>query len=109
VLDASEESFVPVIARVATRAGEPAYQIDRLVECREIIRREVRGRKKGKLHAAAHDWRTLIEQGLGATLPSDPEEAALEERARTEKSAALEQLFRSNCQRLLLYRISIER
>src|SRR3989454_1839271 len=65
VLDTSEDSFAPVGARVATRAGEAAYQIDRLVECREIIRREVRGRKKGKPHAAAHGWRGLADQGLG--------------------------------------------
>lgn len=95
VLDASEDSFAPVIARVATRAGEAAYQIDRLVECREIIRREVRGRKKGKPHAAAHDWRALVDRGLPATLPSNADEKALEIRARTEKGAALEQLFRS--------------
>ncbi len=29
VLDACEESFDPVIGRVATRAGEPAYQVER--------------------------------------------------------------------------------
>ena len=50
VLDVCEESFAPVVARAATRAGEPAYQLDRLIECRQIIRREVLGRKKGKPH-----------------------------------------------------------
>lgn len=95
VLDASEESFAPAITRVATRAGEVAYQIDRLVECREIIRHEVHGRKKGKPHSATHDWRALVDRGLPAALPSNPDEKALEMRARTEKAAALEQLFRS--------------
>ena len=38
VLDAYEESFAPVVAPAATRAGEPAYQVDRLIECRTIIR-----------------------------------------------------------------------
>ena len=52
VLDASEESFAPVVERVATRAGEPAYQMDRLVECREHHPPRGRGRKKGKPHAA---------------------------------------------------------
>jgi putative ribosome biogenesis GTPase RsgA len=37
----------------------------------------------------------LVDQGLKTALPSDAEERALEERARTEKAAALEQLFRS--------------
>jgi hypothetical protein len=95
VLDASEDSFLPLIARVATGTGETAYQIDRLVACRDIIRREVRARKKGKSHAAAHSWRALVDQGLGVALLSDAEETALEERARSEKAAALEQIFKS--------------
>ena len=95
VLDAREESFDPVIARVATRAGESAYQVERLVECRKIIRREVLGRKKGKPHVADLDWRGLVDAGLDEPLPANPQERRLEERARREKAAALEQLFRS--------------
>jgi len=95
VLDATEESFDPVIARATTRAGEPAYQVDRLGECRTMIRREIGGRKKGKPHAAGHDWRSLVDTGLDQALPGDPAEQKLEERARQEKAAALEQLFRS--------------
>ena len=94
VLDACEESFAPVVERAATRAGEPAYQVDRLTECRTIIRREVLRRKKGRPHAADHDWRGPVDVGLGP-LPVDPDERELEERARREKAAALEQLFRS--------------
>ena len=63
VLDASEESFVPVVVRAVTRAGEAAYQLDRLVECRTIIRREVLGRKKGRPHAADLDWRESWTRG----------------------------------------------
>ena len=95
VLDACEESFAPVVARAATRAGEPAYQVDRLIECRTIIRREVLGRKKGKPHAADLDWRGLVDAGIDEPLPADPKECKLEKRARREKAAALEQLFRS--------------
>ena len=95
VLDACEESFAPVVGRVATRAGEPAYQVDRLIECRTIIRREVLGRAKGRPHEANHDWRQVVDTGLGEPLPSDPKEQELEVRARREKAAALEQLFRS--------------
>jgi hypothetical protein len=76
VLDASE---TPLVARVTTRAGEAAYQVDRLAECREIIRREVRGRKMGKPHAGTHDWRAMVNQGLGTVLPSDVEEEDLED------------------------------
>jgi hypothetical protein len=95
VLDVMEESFGPVIQKVATRAGEAAYQVDRFSECRRIIRREVLGRKKGKPHAADYDWRRLVDQGLGQPLPEDPARRELDERARQEKAAALEQLFRS--------------
>ena len=95
VLDACEESFGPVVARAATRAGEPAYQVNRLIECRTIIRREVLGRKKGKPHTVDLDWRGLVDAGLDAPQPGDPEECELEERARREKAVALEQLSRS--------------
>ena len=95
VLDACEESFAPVVARAATRVGEPAYQVDRLIECRTIIRREVLGRKKGKPHTGDFDWRGLVDAGIDEPLPADPKERKLEERARREKAAALEQLFRS--------------
>ena len=95
VLDASEERFDPVIERVATGPGERAYQLDRLVQCRAIIRREVLGRKKGKPHTAEHDWRKLVDDGLDKPLPDKPAERKVEKLARTEKAAALEQLFRS--------------
>lgn len=95
VLDACEEDFAPVLAQTGTRAGEPAYQVDRLIECRTIIRREVLGRKKGKPHTADLDWRALVDKGLNVPVPVDVDERELEERARHEKAAALEQLFRS--------------
>ena len=95
VLDASETSFAPVVATAQTRKGERAYQVDRLVECRTAIRREVLRRTRGRPHTADLDWRGLVDAGLNRSLPTDPEERALEERARHEKAAALEQLFRS--------------
>ena len=55
VLDASEESFGPIIERTTTKIGEPAYQIDRLTECRDIIRREINARKRGKPHTGTQD------------------------------------------------------
>ena len=95
VLNACEESFDPVVVRAATGAGEPAYQVDRLIECRKIIRREVLGRKKGRPHVGQHDWRELVDAGIKKPLPADREERVLEKNARHEKAAALEQLFRS--------------
>ena len=95
VLDACEQGFAPVVARATVRTDEPAYQVDRLIECRTIIRREVLGRKKGKPHTADLDWRGLVDTGLDEPLPEDPEKRQEEQRARCEKAAALEYLFRS--------------
>lgn len=95
VLDVSADTFAPVVVSVSTGTAEPAYQIDRLMECRQIIRREVGGRKKGKTHSTAYDWKQLVDQGLGMALPSDTNERLIEERARTEKAAALGQIYRS--------------
>jgi hypothetical protein len=95
VLDAAHENFGSVIAHATTRQGEAAYQVDRLVECREIIRREIHGRQKGKPNVAVFNWRNLIDEGLEQPLPDNAADRELEERAREEKAAALEQLVRS--------------
>lgn len=95
VLDTREKSFSPVVERVATRSGEVAYQVDRLVECRKIIRREVLARKRGRPHAAEQDWRRLVDQGLNQPMPQDAAAHQLEESAWREKAAALEALYRS--------------
>ena len=95
VLDACEKCFDSVIVRVTTRAGEPAYQVERLIEYRKIIRREVLARKRGKPHVADFDWAGRVDAGINEPLPENPIERGLEERARREKAGALEQLFRS--------------
>lgn len=95
VLDACEDSFAPIVASVATRTEEPAYQVDRLSECRRIIRREVLGRKRGRPHVAELDWSGYVDSGINEPLPEDPEEREQEKSARREKAAALEQLYRS--------------
>jgi len=95
VLDAAEETFGGVIALATTRQGDAAYQVDRLVECRDIVRREISGRKSGRRHAADLNWRDLVDEGIDQPLPEDPAGRELEVRARQEKAAALEQLVRS--------------
>ncbi len=96
VLDACANSFAPMVTRAATRANEPAYQVDRLAECRTIIRRAILRRKRGRQHTGDHDWRGLVDVVIDDQLPvDDPDERALEGRARREKAAALEQLYRS--------------
>ncbi len=97
VLSSCEESFAPVVGSAVTRVGEPAYQVDRLLGCRSIIRREVLGRKRGKPHTVNLVWRRYVDEGIDEPLPVEPKAREVEERARREKAAALEQLF---CSRL---------
>lgn len=99
MLDATEESFAPVIDRTDTRSGEPAYQIDRLAECRKIIRREINRRRKGRRHAGDHDWRKIVDSGPDESLSEDARER--KERARDEQAAGLEELYRSRVSVLL--------
>ena len=99
VLDATEERFAPVIDRTSTRAGEAAYQIDRLAECRRIIRREINRRRKGRRHAGDHDWRKIVDSGPDESRSEDARER--KERARDEQAAGLEELYRSRVSVLL--------
>jgi ATP-dependent exoDNAse (exonuclease V) alpha subunit len=94
VLEASEKEFGKIISKVTTREDKAAYQIDRLVQCREIIRREVRARKNGKSHPVEHDWQAMVDKDLGP-LPSNPHDREVELQARSEKAAALKQLYKS--------------
>ena len=99
ILSIAEERFSPVVSRVATSSDEPAYQVDRLANCRMIVRREVTGRMKGRRHAGEHHWRAVVDAALDAVLDEPLPEGAgareLEERARAEKAIALEELFQS--------------
>jgi hypothetical protein len=95
VLETMEPTFAPVVSVVEVSGQRRGYQIDRLMMCRDIIRREVRGRKKGRRHALELDWRAEIDRGLETPLPNEPGDRALEERAREEKAAGLRQLVES--------------
>ena len=94
VLDAMQATFDPVVQCTTTAAGETAYQVDRLTNCRSIIGKEVNKRVRGRKHAAKHGWAALIESSLDA-LPADDVERDTEKRARKEKAAALEVVFSS--------------
>ena len=93
VLAVMEDSFGHTIKRAETRGGEPAYQVDRLVDCRRTIRREIRVRHRGRRHVANHDWRHRVDSGLPGPMPSGSGDRKSEELARTEKAEALKQLF----------------
>ena len=94
VLAAMRDTFDPVVQCMDTSASEIAYQVDRLTNCGSIISKEVNKRVRGRKHATAHNWSTLVDDSLEA-LPEDEGERESETRAREEKAAALEVVFSS--------------
>ena len=99
VLDATEPSFEGIVACVMTGSGTPAYQLDRLANCRNIIYREIIGRRRGRSHGTSYPWREVVDRVLDDALTDNyqprPEECEQEEHRREEKAAALKQLYRS--------------
>lgn len=90
-----EDTFSPLVTNVPIGKGEQAFQLDRLVETREIIRISIRRRVKSPRHFSKYDWPTLVAEGIKKDLPTDHDELVIEQRAREEKAAALEQLYAS--------------
>ncbi|KYG09089.1 hypothetical protein BE21_20050 [Sorangium cellulosum] len=100
VLPVVEETFGPMVQRVAMADGKEAFQLVRYTETKAIIAGTIEKRIKGKRHAATHDWRKLVDAViedetrrqyvLGASRDDKDEDAA-----RTEKAAALEEVFAS--------------
>ena len=85
----------PTMAGVVTKtemADElPAYQLARLAEMGQVIRKQVELRQKGARHNAQAEWLTELETTLGPANPADLAEL----RAREEKAAALAELASS--------------
>ncbi len=92
VLDAQLAGYAPWVEPIGPRE----LQLDRYRATAKRIEREVNKRvdlPPAKRHAFQADWRGLIDAAIGAPMPADPDERTLEEKARAEKSAALEELF----------------
>ena len=70
--------------------GSVAYQMNRLYEMDELIRRSVEKRMKGKRHVVQEDWRKLVDAAF-----KDQKETEFEEKARKEKAAILKELAES--------------
>jgi len=85
-----EEVFPGTIEQVSMADGSPAYQLDRLARMREIIHRVVERRIGAKRLEVAADWRQLLDDYFGFKASDEAEE-----KARTEKAAALKELAES--------------
>ena len=75
--------------------AKPLIKSTGLPSAARFFRREIHGERKGKPNAADLNWRDLVDEGLKQALPDNAADPELEERARQEKAAALEQLVRS--------------
>ncbi|MBI5445711.1 MAG: AAA family ATPase [Deltaproteobacteria bacterium] len=98
LMNAVEAKFDGVVCRVKMADNAPAYQLGRLNEASEVIRRVVQKRIQGIRHEGEHPWRKLLDSEFEKTRPVaslPPEERKLEEMARREKAAALQELYAS--------------
>ena len=86
--------LVGVVDSIDMADGSPAYQLQRFTETARLIRRMVQKRlgPRSRRHQSTHDFRTVVDEALRKPDASD---RASEERARTEKAAALAELFAS--------------
>jgi hypothetical protein len=87
-----EPTFGESIELVQLRDGTPAYQLARLAEAGRLIRSSVHKRRGGHRHKIIENWRALLDRHLPPIQKDDREQ---EERARTEKAAALKELAES--------------
>ena len=89
LLRVAETTIFDKEVRVVEMAnGSPAYQLERLGAARDLISRTVNMRFSAQQHGVVVNWRERLDIVLGE-LPADLAEAEVEERARTEKAAAL--------------------
>lgn len=95
-----EPIMAPEIVDAALADGSAAWQFGERRVIGELLRQQIGRRRRGVRHRATHDWRALVDAALGA-MPTGPDEVASEERARTEKAAALGELYAARFSLLL--------
>ena len=84
--------LAPAVVAVSPN-DEPTLQLDRYVRTASLISQEILRRSSGKRHAATHNWRALVDAQLPPQTSSSQADQEAEERARTEKAAALAELY----------------
>lgn len=90
--DLAEEVFGGVIEQAEMKNGDPAYKLSELANCGNIIRQKVNDRINGTRLEVEDRWETLLTEALKKSTEADQER---EEKARTEKIAALKELAAS--------------
>ena len=90
LLRVAEDMFFEGEVRVVEMAdGKPAYQLERLGAAGDLIRKTIDARRSGRRHNLLVDWRARLDDLLDPFGGIDPEN---EERARREKTAALNEV-----------------
>ncbi|WLD13592.1 ATP-dependent DNA helicase [Planctellipticum variicoloris] len=96
LLEVAEHEVFDGEIRVVTMAHDStAYQLERLAAAGDRLRRTIDKRVVADRHALVMDWRQCLNQFLPsneASSSTDPQELAIEEQARQEKTAALNEL-----------------
>lgn len=90
VLAVASETFAPVVLAASMADGSAAYQLARYAETKSRISRTITKRAQGKQWPIVADWRAQIDAVISSPVNDEDEE-----RARQEKSAALEVLATS--------------
>lgn len=90
VLAVVSPAFAPIVLSAAMADGSAAFQLDRYANTRTRISRTISKRAQGKPWPITANWRAQIDAVLDSPVTDDDEE-----RARQEKSAALEVLATS--------------
>ncbi len=96
VLAGLREFAKGVVESVTMADDTTGYQLWRLVETAELVRRTVQKRvgARSQRHHCSYDFAAVVNKSLG-DLPDDSEDAEIEVKARYEKAAALEEVFSS--------------
>ena len=88
ILNASVDDMAPEVVKVEAE-GELALQLNRYRAIGEILRKNVRGRIKGKRHTVDQDWTKRVAKKFGPKTDDD------ERRAQEEKAKSLAELAES--------------
>ena len=88
-----DEHLEPEIRVAELADGTSGYQMSRLADAGSLIRKQVELRARGKRISGENSWREIVDAQLDISDSDalDPDE----ERARSEKAAGLEEIFRS--------------
>ncbi|MCT8975109.1 AAA family ATPase [Clostridium sp. CX1] len=95
IMQVVENYFEGAIELVEMVDGSRAYQLKRLAQMDDIIRREITKRLGGKRISINEDWRAAVDRAFGSLASMPIKERDKEERARVEKTKILEELSQS--------------